>query len=462
MTKIRSALSDATLYPYWLDNASAPAPEPQLIGRTQADLVIVGGGFTGLWAAVIAKQADPGRDIMVIEAGRIGHGASGRPGGIVSTSVMHGLVNASRIFPNDMPVLEALGHENLDGWKRTLVENKADVDLEWGGELTVAVEKAQVPRLQREFELHKLYGHDAVLLDREQVQAQVASPLFSAGVWSLGKSGTVHPAKLAWELKRIAKGLGVRMHELTPMTGVEDLGDRLAIITHDGRIVAHRALFATNAWGAGHAHIKRRIVGVRDRVLATEPLTAEQLARLGWRNRQGVYDTRLQLNYMRLTSDNRIVFGGRVGYFYNDDVDPAADRQITTYERLAASFFKTFPQLDDVRFSHAWSGPIDLSKRMAVHFQRYYGGKGIWVGGYSGFGVTATRFGARVGLDILYGADKPELRLEFASTLPGYIPPEPFRWIGAKLTMYALDEADTKGGWRRLWINLVHQLGFPL
>jgi glycine/D-amino acid oxidase-like deaminating enzyme len=125
-----------------------------------------------------------------------------------------------------------------------------------------------------------------------------------------------------------------------------------------------------------------------------------------------------------------------VGYYFNNDTDPAADRDARTYERLAKVFFQTFPQLDDVRFTHAWGGPIALTTRMAVHFQRYHGGKAIYAGGYSGFGVSASRFGARLGLAL--------------------------RWIGAKVTMYALQDADEKGGWRRAWLRLVHAMGFPL
>ena len=139
-----------------------------------------------------------------------------------------------------------------------------------------------------------------------------------------------------------------------------------------------------------------------------------------------------------------------------------ADRRVGTYERLAEVFFKTFPQLDDVRFTHAWGGPIALTTRMAVHFQRYHDGKAIYAGGYSGFGVSASRFGARLGLALLDDPDAPELKLDCASTLPNVMPPEPFRWIGAKLTMYALEDADEKGGWRRAWLRLVHAMGFPL
>jgi glycine/D-amino acid oxidase-like deaminating enzyme len=462
MIAIRRALADATLYPFWLDNKLAPGSEMHLVGPTDADLAIVGGGFTGLWAAILAKQENPGRDVVIIEAGKVGHGASGRPGGIVSTSVMHGLYNANRIFPNDLAALERLGKANLDGWQKTINEHGIDADLEWTGEMTVAVAKSHLQELQDEYELAKRHGHNVVLLDREQAQAELASPIFEGAMWSRERSGIVHPAKLAWGLKRVALSLGVRIYEHTPMTGVEDNGSTLTIITHDGRVKAPKVLFATNAWNAGHKKIKSRIVAVRDRVIATEPLTEEQLARLGWKNRQGVYDTRTQLNYTRLTSDNRIIFGGRVGYFFNNNTDPTQDRQIETYERLAGYFFNTFPQLHDVKFTHAWSGPIDLTMRLAVHFQRYYGGKGIYAGGYSGFGVTTTRFGANIGLDILDGKTGPDLDLDFARTLPNWIPPEPFRWIGAKLTMYALDEVDQKGGWRKLWINMVHRMGFPL
>ncbi len=456
------ALADATLYPLWLHDPAAPAAQPNLIGRTEADLAIVGGGFTGLWAAILAKEADPSLDVVLVEAGKVAHGASGRPGGIVSTSIMHGLSNAVRIFPDDIAVLERLGRENLDGFSETLARHGIDAEAEWGGELTVAVDPSHLPNLRDEYEQHRRYGHDVIYLDREAVQAQIASPVFEGGVWSRERSGTVHPAKLAWGLEAAALRLGVRLYEHTPMTRLDEDGAAMTVRTRDGSVRAPRVFLGTDAWGSGHKHIKRRVISVRDRVVATESLSGDQMARLGWTNRQGLYDTRTQLNYARLTRDNRIVFGGRVGYFFNDDVDPAADREIRTYHRLAASFFKTFPQLDDVRFTHAWSGPIAISTRLAVHFQSYYGGKAVWAGGYSGFGVTTSRFGARVGLDKLFGRQTPELGLDFARSLPNRIPPEPFRWLGAKLTMYALDDADEKGGWRKAWIGLIHRMGFPL
>ncbi len=456
------ALNDVTLFPFWLDSPDAPATEPQLIGRSEADLVIVGGGFTGLWAAIIAKEANPDQDVVLIEAEKIAYGASGRPGAIVSTSVMHGLHNAVRIFPDDLEQLEQLGHRNMDGFLDTIKRHKIECDQEWNGELTVAVGPENVPVVQEEYDLHVKHGHDVELLDADAVRAHLNSPLFHGGLWSKKNSGIVNPAKLAWGLKRAAISLGVRLYEECPMKRIEDEGSHLRVVTRDGEIKTPKVLLGTNAFAAGHKKIRSRIAMVRDRIVMTEPLSDEQLARVGWKNRQGVYDTRTQLNYMRLTKDNRILFGGRLGYFMNSPRDPELDRTTQPYERLAGAFFTTFPQLEDIRFTHAWSGPIALTTRMAVHFQSYYDGKAVYAGGYSGFGVSTSRFGAEMGLAKLNGWDRPELQLEFARTMPNKIPPDPFRYLGAQITMYAMDTADAKGGWRNLWLKAVTKLGFPL
>ncbi|MCB1384596.1 MAG: FAD-dependent oxidoreductase [Nitratireductor sp.] len=463
MTLLHSkSLGDTVFFPFWLDTPEAPEPEAPLTQTTRADLVIVGGGFTGLWAAIIAKEADPALDVVLIEAEKIGHGASGRPGAIVSTSVMHGLHNAIRIFPNDLPQLEALGQANIAGFHDTLSRHRIDCDAEWNGELTVGIGEESLPGLREEYELHKAHGHEVSFLGAREVRSELNSPIFSGGLWNHKNSGILNPAKLLWGLKRAAANLGTRIYEHTPLERMEEDGLSVAVITPGGRVTAPRVLLATNAFAAGDRRIRQRVAMVRDRILATEPLSPEQMDRIGWRNRQGVYDTRTQLNYMRLTRDNRIIFGGRLGYFYGSPRDPEHDRTPQPYDRLAAAFFRTFPQLDDIRFTHAWSGPIALTTRMAVHFQSYLGGKAVYAGGYSGFGVSASRFGAEIGLAKLQGAKRPELDLEFARTMPGRIPPEPFRTLGARITMHALDTADSKGGWRRLWLAMVGRLGFPL
>ncbi len=457
-----TALSNVKFVPFWIDDASIQASEPALEADIQTDLLIVGGGFTGLWASILAKEENPNRDVVVVEASHVARGASGRPGAIVSTSVMHGLSNAIRVFPDDLEELERLGHENMDGFMEAIKCYEIECDFEFGGELTVGIGKEADALLDEEFTLNHEHGHDVERLDEAGTQAQVNSPIFTGAVWSKKRSGTLHPGKLAQGLKRAALSLGVRMYENTPLVSADDLAGKVSVTTESGSILANKVLLATNAFAAGHKRIRSRVALVRDRLLATEPLNEAQLQSVGWKNRQGIYDTRTQMNYMRLTKDNRIIFGGRLGYYYAGNPDPTEDKTREPYVRLAEAFHSTFPQLEGIKFSHAWSGPIGLTNRMAVHFQHYFDSKMIYAGGYSGFGVSASRFGARIGLALLDKQQLPELQLEFAKTEPGWIPPEPFRWIGAKVTLYAMDTMDEKGGWRRPWIHFVERLGFPL
>ncbi|MEM7561913.1 MAG: FAD-dependent oxidoreductase [Pseudomonadota bacterium] len=461
--KALRALADTRFTTYWLDSLDPVEDQPALAENIKCDLLVVGGGFCGLWSAIQAKEQDPDRDVVLIEAKSVANGASGRPAAIMSTSVMHGIDNTERIFPDDVAELERLGRENMDGFADALERYQIDCDVEWGGEMKVSIGDDGLETIAEEYELYQKYGHDAITLDKDGVQSEINSPIFHAAVWSRKRCGTVHPGKLVRGLKRAALSLGIRLFENTPHVANQKFPDGIRVETPEGEITARKVLLATNAWAAGHHHISRRVAAIRDRIVVTEPLTPEQMDKIGWQNRQGIYDTRTQLNYMRLTADNRILFGGRLDYFFGNNTDPALDKTPSPFIRLVESFYRTFPQLaEEVRFAYAWSGPIGLTTRMAVHYQKYHDGDMVFAGGYSGFGVTASRFGARVGLAILDKTDAPETRMQFAKTIPDYIPPEPFRWIGAKITMYALDTIDEKGGWRKLWVRMVQKMGFPI
>ncbi|MCP3687581.1 MAG: FAD-dependent oxidoreductase, partial [Gammaproteobacteria bacterium] len=395
----KQALRNTTFDTYWLHSLEAIADEAELESDIRCDLLVVGGGFCGLWAAILAKQADPERDIVLIEARSIANGASGRPAAIMSTSVMHGIDNTERMFPDEVEALEKLGRENMDGFSATIEAHKIDCDIEWGGEMVVSIGDEGLDVVDKDYELFTKYGHDAQKLDKQQVQSEIKSPIFHGAVWSKKRCGTVHPGKLVRGLKALALKLGIKIYENTALIDNNYSGKLIQVRTARALITASKVLLATNAWGAGHKKIKTRVAAIRDRILMTEPLTQSQMQTIGWTNRQGIYDTRTQLNYMRLTADNRILFGGRLEYYFGNNTDPVQDKQAAPYIRLVQSFYRTFPQLKkDIRFSHAWSGPIGLTTRMAVHYQRYHDGNMVYAGGYSGFGVTASRFGARVGL----------------------------------------------------------------
>ena len=427
------ALNHTRFTSYWLDSLEPDRPEPWLDRDIRCDLLVVGGGFCSLWAAIQAKENQSDRSVILIEAKAIANGANGRPAAIMSTSVMHGIDNTERQYPDEVAELEELGKRNMDEFRETVDRYGIDCDEEWGGEMKVSIGDQGLDAVEKEYRLNSKYGHNAVKFDRESVQSEVQTPIFHAGVWSRKRSGTVHPGKLARELKRVAQQLGVETFEFTPMVGHRNRADRVETMTPRATISSSRAFLATNAWAAGHPRIRTRVAAIRDRIVVTEPLTRIQMKAVGWANRQGIYDTRTQLNYMRLTRDNRILFGGRLGYFFGNQTDPNTDRGPEPYLRLINAFYRTFPQLKaKVRFSHAWGGPIGLTTRMAVHYQRFCGGRMIFAGGYSGFGVTASRFGARVGLAILDEDQIPETRMAFARTQPGYIPPEPFYYAVAR------------------------------
>lgn len=459
---VSSAFEKVKFFPYWLDNPGAPAALPGLKGQHTADLLIVGGGFTGLWAAIQAKERYPKFNVLLIEAGRIAYGASGRPCGIISTSIMHGLQNAARVFPKDIDQLEELGRINLDSFKRDLERYQIDADVEWNGEFTAAIEPSHLAILEEDHELHLQHGHEMVFLNREQAQAEINSPLFHGALWGKNRSGTIHPAKLAWGLRATALRLGVQIFENTPLKSISDQTQKLKIATPEGEILADKVFLGTGVANIGIPDINRRVMNVLDHIVATEPLTEEQLSRIGWKNRQGFYDTRTQLNYGRLTKDNRIIFGGSVTYHYGEPLDPDLNREAATYQGLVQAFFATFPQLVDVKFSHAWGGPIDYCSRGSVFARQYFSGKAVYVAGYTGFGVAASRFGASMGLNTLFGTDSPEQHLDIVKKGTAYIPPGILRWIGAKITFIAFDGADAEGGWKRAWIKFVKSLGFPM
>ncbi|MEU8070533.1 FAD-dependent oxidoreductase [Micromonospora sp. NPDC049151] len=460
------ALADAAPVPYWLDRPVRPDPLPPLSGSHAADLLVVGGGYAGLWTALLAKEADPDRDVLLVDAGTCGWAASGRNGGFCAASLTHGLANGVERFPGEIAELERLGRENLDAIAATVAKYDIDCDFERTGELAVAVEPYQLDGLAADAELARRYGHDVRLLDRDEVRAEVASPTYLGGMWDADRVALLDPAKLAWGLRRAALDLGVRVHEHTRVTGLADDGAGLRATTAGGAdavpgaVRARQVVLATNAFPPLLRRLRSWVVPVYDYALMTEPLTGAQRDAIGWRHRQGLADTGNQFHYYRLTADNRILFGGYDAiYHYGNRVAPALEQREATFDTLAAHFFTTFPQLDGLRFSHRWGGVIDTCTRFCAFFGTAYSGRLAYAAGFTGLGVGATRFGARVTLDLLSGTDTPLTRLDLVRRKPLPFPPEPVRSVGINLTRWSLARADAHDGRRNLWLRTLDRLG---
>jgi glycine/D-amino acid oxidase-like deaminating enzyme len=450
---IDRALAPAVLGSMWLD---IPRPEhPALAGDVDADLVVVGGGYAGLWTALHAAERQPGRRIVLIEADRVGWAASGRNGGFVEASLTHGLANGTTRWPAEIDRLQQLGRENLDGMQADIERLGLDVEWQRTGMLTVATEPHQVSWLAE-----SAARGDGRLLDEGEVRAEVHSPTYLAGLFSPDTCAIVHPAKLALELARAGAEAGVQVYEHTRAESLQTRDGRVHIGTPGGVVRAAQAVLATNVFPSLLRRNRLHTVPVYDYVLATEPLTADQLESIGWQHRQGIGDSANQFHYYRLSVDNRIVWGGYDAvYHFGRKVDPAYEDRPSTYRRLAAHFYLTFPQLRDVRFAYRWAGAIDTNTRFCAHWGLARGGRVAYVNGFTGLGVGAARFAADVCLDLLGGHDTARTRLEMVRRRPLPFPPEPLASVGIQATRWSLDRADHQAGRRNLLLRTLDALG---
>ncbi|MFJ9825346.1 NAD(P)/FAD-dependent oxidoreductase [Streptomyces sp. NPDC101160] len=459
------SLSDAQPVPFWLEDPGKPTALPALTGTERCDLLVIGGGYSGLWTALLAKERDPSRDVMLIEGREVGWAASGRNGGFCAASLTHGFGNGLARWPEELPTLERMGAENLDAIEATVARYGMDCDFERTGEIDVATEAYQVDELHEWYEEAGRLGlaDGLEFLDRDAVRAEVASPTFQGGLWDRRGVAMLHPAKLAWGLKRACAELGVRIFENTPaldLVPAGGAGGGMAVRTPYGRVAAGKVALGTNVFPSLVKRLRHYTVPVYDYALMTEPLSPEQLASVGWKNRQGLGDSANQFHYFRITADHRILWGGYDAvYRFGGKVAAELDHRPETYLKLAQHFFTCFPQLEGLRFSHAWGGAIDTCSRFSAFFGTTHQGKVAYAAGYTGLGVGATRFGADVMLDLLAGEHTERTRLGMVRSKPLPFPPEPIAWAGIGLTKWSLARADENGGRRNLWLKAMDKLG---
>jgi glycine/D-amino acid oxidase-like deaminating enzyme len=471
----RAAYAEAEPRSFWLAELPAREPCPPLRGETEADLCVVGGGYTGLWAALHAKADHPGREVVLLEAETIGSGASGRNGGFAIGSLTHGLENGLARFGEEIELLERLGRENLAGMLADLERHGIDCDLQLTGELTPSVAAYQDRWIAETQELYGRFGYDVeVFGDAASMRAEVDSPIYRGGAWVKDAGGVLDPAKLAIGLFEAARRAGVRIYEGTPALSLVEAGGRVgsgaaggrgapgpvAVRTPAGAVIARRVVLGTSAYPSPLRAVRRYVAPVYDYALMTEPLTSAQRRSIGWERRQGIGDGGNQFHYYRLSADDRILWGGfDAVYRRGGPVGPELDDHDATFGRLVQNFRVTFPQLEGIRFTHRWGGAIDTCSRFSVFFGTALGGRVAYAAGYTGLGVVSTRFGARVALDLVDGRDTEATRSRYVRRKPVPFPPEPLRTGVIQLTRNRMAAADRRDGKRGLWLGLLDRLG---
>ncbi|MBB5629947.1 glycine/D-amino acid oxidase-like deaminating enzyme [Sphaerisporangium krabiense] len=443
-----------------MDSPDKPEPLPRLFGDTTADLAVVGGGFSGLWAALMAKERDPSLDVVLLEGRRVGWAASGRNGGFCAASLTHGIGNGLSRWPREIATLVRLGAENLDEIERAVAKYSIDCGFERTGELHVATEPWQLDEMAEEAGLARELGMDTRLLDAAEVRAEVDSPTYLGGQWDRDGCAMLDPARLAWGLREACLSLGVRVHERTPVRSLRDDGTALELVTPHGVVRAGKVALGTGVFPPLLGRLRNFLVPVYDYALMTEPLTAGQLASVGWSNRQGIGDSGNQFHYYRLTEDDRVLWGGYDAVYFNGGkIRPEYDQRDETFATLAGHFYATFPQLEGVRFTHRWGGVIDTCSRFSAFYGTAHKGRLAYAAGYTGLGVGATRFGANVMLDLLSGRPTERTELQMVREKPVPFPPEPIRSGVIQLTRWSIAQADAHQGRRNLWLRTLDRLG---
>ncbi len=457
---VSQSLVDAALAPsrrgvFWIEDVTDPETFPVLTADLNADLVVVGGGYCGLWSAALAKRRHPGARVVLLEAETIGWAASGRNGGFCAASITHGEANGKARWPTEYDVLESLGRKNLDAFEADLADWQVDAQFERTGAIDVAVEEHQIDWLRE----------SPGFMDQTEIRAEINSPIFLAGAWDGRDTAMVHPARLATGLARAATNLGVEVFTGSPVTSLEPASRRQAsapirVRTPRAVVSAKQVILATNVFPPLLRRNRMRIVPVYDYVLMTEPLSAEQLAAIGWTNRQGIGDLANQFHYFRLTADNRILYGGYDAIYHpGRKVRPDYEERPDTYQKLANHFLVTFPQLEGITFTHRWAGAIDTCTQFCAFYGTAARNRIAYATGFTGLGVGATRFAAEVMLDLLAGEQTERTALEMVRRKPLPFPPEPFATVGIELTRRSLDAADHRQGQRNLFLRGLDAVG---
>lgn len=434
---------------FWLETSGDDlTPRPALGGSLDADVAILGGGYTGLWTAYYLLRADPSLRVVLLERDICGFGASGRNGGwcapglnisLARLAHLHGHDRARNVYEAVFEAVDEVGH----------VAAAEGIDVEWrrGGELIVSRGPHETPSLEAdllEFERFG-FGDRYQLLDASKLAARVRVKAAESALFA-PDAAVIHPGKLARGLARTVERMGATIYEQTEVTDYQPAGvfsRRPSLSTLAGEVTADVVVLAGEAYLTRLRRLHRSLIPIWSLIVLSEPLPDEVWAEIGWQDHELVGSPRYTVVYLSRTSDGRMLFGGRgAPYRFGSPIRDEYDRHGPTHEMLRTLARAWFPQLRDVRFSHAWGGPLGMARdwHPTIAFDRR---NGIATArGYIGHGVSTANLGGRTLAELITDQQTSRTELPLVGHRSRTWEPEPFRWIGVRYLQAALGRVD--------------------
>jgi glycine/D-amino acid oxidase-like deaminating enzyme len=435
---------------FWWSDIGQPIRRPALPeGGLNADVCIVGAGFTGLWTGYYLKRECPELEIVILEREFAGFGASGRNGGWLTDRFAAGedAVVAAGGGKAGALALRAALRESVDDVIATCTREQIEADIVRSGVLQVARGQAQARRLHAHWQAEQRFGddpQDAVELDRSQVQARVRIPDATLGLYS-PHGARIHPAKLVRGLAGVVEGMGVSIYE---GTAVREVGRGFAA-ADSGVVRSPMVLTCLEGFQSTLAGQRRARLPLNSAMVVTAPLPAAAWEQIGWDGTELLGDFAHAYTYAQRTADGRIALGGRgVPYRFGSRIDDAGVTQATTIRSLIGALHDQFPATARVPVDHAWCGVLGVSRDWfpSVALDRATGLGGA--GGYVGNGVGASHLAARTLCDLVLGSDSERVHLPWVGRRARPWEPEPLRWVGVQLvySLYRAADRRERGG----------------
>ncbi|MGH7691513.1 MAG: NAD(P)/FAD-dependent oxidoreductase [Candidatus Dormibacteria bacterium] len=432
---------------FWMEDAGEAPAHPVLESSLAVDVAVVGGGFTGLWTAYELLLREPSLRVAILERDRVGFGASGRNGSWCVPELNVGPRRLAEKFGKGRALdLYRAMCETTEAIGRTCEQEGIDARFQQAGMLLVARGRQQIPALRsayREYRDSGLGDHHR-WLGRQETQALVAVNGAEHGIYT-PDGATLHPGRLVLGLAEVVRRRGAEIYEGTSVTGVIP-GRRPRVLTPRGEVAAKAVVLALEAYLCELPGYHRRVLPIYSLIDLTEPLTQEQLAQIHWNRRICLASMRLTVDYLALTSDRRVVVGGRgAPYRFGSGIDRRTEVHPATHSGLRAMFYEWFPQLAGVRFTHSWGGVLGMPRDWIPRVS-YSPRTGVGLSyGYTGHGVATARLAGAALADLISERRSALTELPIINRQDRGWEPEPLRWLGVRYVQGQLARLDARG-----------------